>query len=198
MQHRSVLPIVGAAYGTVPACQTGAAVAPRRSGRHAGAAHLPRDKRPRERRPVIREGHSWISNCATRSPSSPGRASASASPSRKGWRRRASTLSSPPGRRAASRWRPRRSPQAHGVKTIAVACDVGTAEGTQKLIAGIERRFRRLRHPRQQCRHRLERDDRRGAGREVAGLLGPACDGGGAAGARRRALHAKARRRRRS
>jgi 3-oxoacyl-[acyl-carrier protein] reductase len=30
---------------------------------------------------------------------------------------------------------------AHGVKTIAVACDVGTAEGTQKLIAGIERAF---------------------------------------------------------
>lgn len=30
---------------------------------------------------------------------------------------------------------------AHGVKAIAVACDVGTAEGTQRLIAGIERGF---------------------------------------------------------
>ena len=51
--------------------------------------------------------------------------------------------------------------------------------GCAELIAAAAA-IRRRRHPHQQCRHRLERDHRRGRRRQVAVLLGPARHGRGA------------------
>ena len=91
----------------------------------------------------------------------------------------------------------RRVAKEYGVKTLAVACDVATRRGLRRARRGDAEEVQGRRHPDQQCRHRLERDDHGGARREVAGLLGPARHGGGAAGARAGALDEEARRRRR-
>ncbi len=60
----------------------------------------------------------------------------------------------------------------HGVKTLAVACDVATAKGAAKLVAATKKQFKGRRHPHQQRRHRLQRNHHGGGRRQVAVLLG--------------------------
>ena len=85
--------------------------------------------------------------------------------------------------------------QEFGVNAVGHACDVATADGCASLVDAAKG-LRRRRHPRQQRRHRLERDHPRRPRRQVAGLLGPARHGRRPPRPRPRAADGRPRRRR--
>ena len=85
-----------------------------------------------------------------------------------------------------------------GVKAEGVACDVATREGTEDLIADVKRLFGGADILINNAGTGSNETVHRGAGREMAGLLGSARDGGGEARARPRAADEGARGRRHS
>ncbi len=73
--------------------------------------------------------------------------------------------------------------ETYGVTAVPVPCDVATGGGRAGTDRRGARQFRRRRHPRQQCRHRVERDDHGGAGRKWQAYWELARHGRRAAGA---------------
>ena len=81
----------------------------------------------------------------------------------------------------------------HGVKAIGIGADVSRAEDVTRALAEIEAAFGGVDILISNAGHRHQRDRHERAGREVAVLLGPARDGGGADVARADPVDAPAR-----